>query len=191
MPRFASQVNTMGRAALATSKPTPASAIIPIFRELEFILITKAARLRAAAQWVDRPSWLMERVYRSRALTMPVMRLAAVSLMAVRPNKARIATPGRVAIPPPTMKPSGSRNCRRTERPATNRVFNLHYIKIEPKPSKVRAGGGLPRTCSEAGGGDNFEDSEPLRFVHPERISVRRQTIIDRIGTGQGHAPQR
>jgi hypothetical protein len=98
----------MGRAALATSKPTPASAIIPIFRELEFILITKTARLRAAAQWVDRPSLLMERVYRSRALTKPVMRLDAVSLTAVRPNKARIATPGRVAIPPPTMKPAAA-----------------------------------------------------------------------------------
>jgi hypothetical protein len=46
MPRFASHVNTMGRAALATNKPVPALATSTMFLDLEFILVTKAARWR-------------------------------------------------------------------------------------------------------------------------------------------------
>jgi hypothetical protein len=39
---------------------------------------------------------------------MPVMKLAAVSLAVFRPNKASNATAGRVASPPPMMKPAAA-----------------------------------------------------------------------------------
>jgi hypothetical protein len=42
------------------------------------------------------------------AVTMPVIKLVAVSLATLEPSKANIATAGRTAIPPPTMKPAAA-----------------------------------------------------------------------------------
>src|ERR1700680_4257556 len=126
----------------------------------------------------------MERIYRSRALTMPVIRLVAVSLTAVRPNKARIATPGRVAIPPPTMKPAAAATA--IERSGLSRIeFSICTIsRLIPNLLRHVRAVDYPEHVRKLAEAITSKIWNPCVFVHPERISVRSQTIIDRIGTG-------